>query len=160
MTRPPPSVDRRIGIRDELLLQRTAVVFLAAVLVHGADHLRRGLGVVTMLVVAVGTTQLVVGAFVVGLVFARHRMAPAAAAVTGFTSAIGFTLAHLLPEWSALSDPFVGPGVAPGVTWFSWFTALFEIGADVAFGWAGVRAQRSMRSRTVAASVGPVSAGP
>jgi hypothetical protein len=56
---------------------------------------------------------------------------------------VGFTAAHLLPHWSAFSDSFTGSEVAPHVTAFSWFAALFEIGADLAFGWAGLRVLRA-----------------
>jgi hypothetical protein len=69
-------------------------------------------------------------------------LAPAAATAVGFASAIGFTAAHVLPHWSTFSDSFTGADVAPGVTAFSWFAALFEIGADLAFGWAGLRTLR------------------
>ena len=47
-----------------------------------------------------------------------------------------------VPQWSAFSDPYTGRQVAPGVTGSSWFTALFEIAADTAFGVAGLRAMR------------------
>jgi hypothetical protein len=65
--------------------------------------------------------------------------------VVGFTSAVGFTVVHLVPDWGPLSDAFPGAHGA-GVTAFSWFAALFEIGADLAFGAAGVVAL--LRSRT------------
>jgi hypothetical protein len=57
---------------SDRMLRTTAVAFAVALLVHGADHLRRGMGAST--------------------------------------------------------------AVAPRVNAFSWFSALFEIGADVAFG--------------------------
>jgi hypothetical protein len=71
-------------------------------------------------------------------------MAPTtcAAAFVGFLSAAGFAAAHLLPHWSALSDPYTGSAVAPYVNGFSWFSALFEIAADLAFGVASIRAMR------------------
>lgn len=90
-----------------------------------------------------GTTQFVVGALAVVLVIRRHRLAPAVAAAVGMASAVGFAAAHLLPHWSAFSDPFTGNAVAPHVNTLSWFTALFEIAADVAFGVAGLRILRT-----------------
>lgn len=129
---------------DEALLRRTAIVFLAALIVHGADHAVRGLDVITELVSTAGSIQFLLGVIAVLLVFMRHRSAPTLAILVGFPSAVGFAMAHLLPEWGAFSDPYVGANVAPGVTWFSWFTALFEIAADLAFGWAGLRARRTM----------------
>jgi hypothetical protein len=127
---------------EDRFLRPAGVVFLVAVLVHGADHLRRGMDVVTTVVLAAGNIQIVLGLVAVALVLRRHRLGPAAAVAMGFPSAVLFVAAHLLPEWSAFSDPYVGSPVAPGVTAFSWFTALFEITADLAFGWAGLVALR------------------
>lgn len=132
------------------LLRRMAIVFLAALLVHGADHVVRGTEVLTTLVLVAGSIQVLLGALAVVLVLMRHPSAPVFAVLVGFTSAIGFTMAHLLPGWGAFSDPYVGANVAPGVTWFSWLTALFEVGADVAFGWAGLRARRSWSTEAAA----------
>ena len=127
-----------IATRDDQALRWTAVAFLVAVLVHGADHLRRGTDVVTTQVLSAGTIQFVLAVIAVGLVFRGHRLAPAAAIAVGFPSAIGFAAAHLLPEWGAFSDSFTGADVAPGVNALSWVTAVLEIGADLAFGAAGV----------------------
>ena len=60
----------------------------------------------------------------------------------GFASAIGFSAAHLLPHWSAFSDAFTGAPPRAAVTAFSWFAAIFEIGAGLALGIAGLRALR------------------
>ena len=123
----------------EQQLRVTAVVFLVAVAVHGVDHARRGLDVVTTQVTSAGSIQFLLALIALVLVFRRHPSAPVAAIAIGFTSAIGFAAAHLLPQWSSFSDSFTGSHVAPNVTVLSWATALFEIGADIAFGWAGVR---------------------
>lgn len=124
-------------------LRVTAVVFAVAVAVHGADHLRRGIDATTGFVLGAGTTQLIVSALAVVLVFRRHRLAPIVAAAVGLASAVGFAATHLLPRWSPFSDPFTGNSVAPHVTALSWFTALFEIAADVAFGVAGLQLRRA-----------------
>jgi hypothetical protein len=123
----------------EQRLWRFAVVFLVAVTVHGADHVRRGLDVVTPQVLWAGNIQFLLAVIAVVLVYRLHPWAPLAAIAIGFSSAIAFTAAHLLPHWSAFSDSFTGGSVAPHVTFLSWATAVFEIGADIAFGWAGVR---------------------
>ena len=125
--------------KAERRLRGTAVVFAIAVGVHGADHVRRGTDVVTDVVRGAGATQAVLVALAVVLVFRRHRLAPLVALIVGFVSAIGFSAAHLLPQWSAFSDPFTGTAVAPGVTAFSWFSAAFEIVAGLAFGIAGLQ---------------------
>ena len=126
----------------EQWLRSAALVFAVAVVVHGADHLRRGVDVLTTTVLVAGGIQFLLGAITVALIFRRHRWAPRAAIAVGFASAIGFTAAHLLPHWSAFSDAFTGSHVAPNVTVLSWVVALFEIGADIALGWAGVRVLR------------------
>ena len=135
-------------VRDsspDVVLRRAAVVFVVALVVHAADHLRRGFDVITPEVRWAGNAQLAMATVAVVLVFARHRSAALWAIVVGFASAIGFAGAHVLPHWSAFSDSFTGSKVAPGVTWFSWFAALFEIGADTLFGIAGLRVLRARR---------------
>jgi hypothetical protein len=131
-------------------LRAAAAVFAVALLVHAVDHLRRGMDVVTDEVRWAGNIQLALAVLTLALVFTEHRAAPVMAIVVGFGSAIGFTAAHLLPEWSAFSDSFTDAQVAPHVTWFSWLAALFEIFADVLLGAAGVHALRAS-TRTVAA---------
>jgi len=133
---------RSIGLHKrspEQRLRLTAVVFVVAVAVHGVDHARRGLDVTTTQVTVAGSIQFLLAVIALVLVFRRHPWAPLAAIAIGFSSAIGFAAAHLLPHWSSFSDSFTGSHVAPNVTVLSWATALFEIGADIAFGWAGLR---------------------
>src|SRR5947209_943279 len=89
------------GWRSEQLLRFTAAVFAVAFVLHGADHVRRGVDVITGVVRAAGAVQAVAGAIAVVLVLRRHRLAPTVAVVVGFASAVGFTAAHLLPHWSA-----------------------------------------------------------
>lgn len=126
-------------------LRQVAVVFMVALAVHGADHLRRGLDVMTTQVNWAGRVQFLFAVTAVVLVFRRHPWAPPVAFAVGFASAIGFVLAHLLPEWSSFSDSYTGSRVAPNVNALSWATAIFEIGADAAFGWTGLRAAGATR---------------
>ena len=130
----------------EHVLRWSAVVFVVAVAVHGADHVRRGVDVITTQVTWAGTIQFLLAVLALILVYLRHPWAPVVALAIGFSSAIGFSAAHLLPHWSSFSDSFTGHHGAPKVTALSWATALFEIGADIAFGWAGVRAFGTYRS--------------
>jgi hypothetical protein len=60
----------------------------------------------------------------------------------GFGSAILFTYAHILPSYfPAYQDSFVtGPRI--NVTWFSWASAVAEIGTGLVFAVAGLRARR------------------
>jgi hypothetical protein len=138
--RPSRSLNRDNVPLPEQRLRLAAVVFAVAVAVHGGDHLRRGVDVVTTTVRVAGGIQALLGGITVVLVFRRHPWAPLAAIAVGFASAVGFTASHVLPQWSSFSDPFTGSHVAPNVTVLSWAAALVEIGADIALGWAGVRA--------------------
>ena len=126
-------------------------VFLTAVLVHGADHLRRGPDVVTAVVRTAGALQLALAVAAVVLVVRRHPAAPLAAIAVGLPSAVLFAASHLLPHWSSFSDSFTGSETGPGVNAFSWFSAVFEIAADLAFAFAGLLVLRGQEVRTRAA---------
>jgi len=139
-----PSVGAARRTADPLRV--AGVVFAVALLVHGADHFRRGMDVITPEVFWLGNLQIALSIVTLVLVFRGHRWAPVFAIVTGFASAIGFSAAHLLPHWSAFSDAFTGAHHAPHVTAFSWFAACFEIVAGLALGIAGLRARRARAS--------------
>jgi len=143
--RPTPS---QRGARGDRLLRIASVVFISAVLVHSADHLRRGLFSVPVGVQLAGFLQLLLAVMAVVLVWRRHPLAPHMAVAVGFGSAVGFVFAHLLPVyWPPLSDSFVdGRIAASGVNGFSWFAVGFEILADLFFALAGVRSLRSRGS--------------
>ena len=76
------------------------------------------------------------------LVLRHHRRAAEAAVAVGFGSAALFVYAHLLPTFlPTFQDSFVtGPRI--NVTWFSWLTAVAEIGTALMFGFAGLRTLR------------------
>lgn len=139
------------GSRADQVLRFSAIAFVVAVAIHDADHAYRGLEVQSDAVQAAGTVQAVAGLLAVGLVFLRHPRAAIAALLVGFGSALGFSAAHLLPSWGAFSDSYVTPAAGAGVTWFSWLTAVLEIGADLVFGWAGLQAWRARAAAPVTA---------
>ncbi|WP_410870470.1 hypothetical protein [Nocardia sp. A7] len=125
-------------------LRATTAVFAVALLVHGADHLRRGMDATSALVNALGTLQLLFALLTVILVLRRRQEAARAAVFIGFASAVGFTIVHVLPDWfGPLSDSFINAPASSGVTGFSWFAALFEITADLAIAFAGLSVLRS-----------------
>jgi len=92
----------------DFYLRTTAVIFAAAVLVHGGDHVRRGLDASPTAVMIAGSIQAVVVPIAVVLVFRRTRWAPHAAIVAGFASAALFIYAHVLPT-SRTCCPASGP---------------------------------------------------
>lgn len=127
------------------ILWYAAVVFAVALIVHGADHLRRGTDALTTEVLWAGNAQFIGALVTLVLVFTRNRWAPVAAIIIGFASAFGFTVVHLLPDWGVFSDAFPGADAHADVTAFSWAAAVFEIVADLAIGLAGVHVLRTRR---------------
>src|SRR5437016_2106180 len=97
-----------VASRSERLLMASGVVFAVALLVHGADHARRGVGELQPTVLWLGNAQTVGALAALFLVFTGHRWAPVAAIAIGFASAVGFAVVHLLPDWGLLSDAFHG----------------------------------------------------
>ena len=106
--------------------------------VHLFDHLRRGQGSVTDELYWAGNLALIVQVAVITLVLTRHHLAPLAAAVFGFPLAIGFFVAHWLPEWSSISDPVWEIGDA-----ISYVASALEIVGALAVGITGVAVVRA-----------------
>jgi hypothetical protein len=119
-------------------LRRAAWFFLGAAVLHNGDHFRRGVSTVTTELFWVGSLGMVISAVTVYLVLSGHRTAPLAAVAAGFPLALGFTAAHWLPHWSALSDTFVHGGVAT----ISIVASLLEIAGALWLGFAGLAALR------------------
>lgn len=131
-------------------LRLAALVFAIGVGIHGVDHAIRGFTPVPTPVVIAGNLQVLVVIVTVAMVYRSHRLAPQAAIGIGLASAIGFSLAHLLPTWGWFSDSFVTPVAGAGVTWFSWVTVFTEIGTALVFVAVAVRTLRA-RTEPVAA---------
>src|ERR1700684_3274269 len=144
LSQPPASANR--------YLRWAAMAFAIGWGVHVLDHLRRGMSASPHAIMVGGMIQ---GSFVVAAIAMalsgrpQRRWAPEAAILVGFGSAILFTYAHLLPTFlPGYQDSFVsGPRI--NVTWFSWLSAITEIGTGIVFAIAGLRARRSV-DRTLA----------
>ncbi|MFY9768318.1 MAG: hypothetical protein WAK42_25715 [Mycobacterium sp.] len=136
ISQPPDSASR--------YLRWAAILFAIGFGIHGLDHLRRGMSASPPFVMVGGMIQ---GLFVVAAVvmaLTQRRRAPEAAIAVGFGSAVVFTYAHLLPTFlPGYQDSFISPPHI-NVTWFSWFSALTEIGTGVVFAIVGMRARRSV----------------
>jgi hypothetical protein len=115
-----------------------ALAFLVAAVLHNADHFRRGTDSVTTELLVTGYLGMALSAVAIGLVLAGHRLAPLVAVSIGFPLALGFTAAHWLPTWSALSDSFVEGGAEP----VSIVASLLEVAGALALAVAGLRALR------------------
>lgn len=128
--------------QNRYVLRPAAIAFAAGFSIHALDHLRRGLDAPPTEVLAGGFVQGLFVAIAVVMAVTGREGAPAAAIVVGFGSVLLFTYGHLL----ALSpDTFVAEP-RTDVTWFSWVTAVAEVGTAFVFGVAGARALRSGRS--------------
>ena len=125
------------------MLRTTAIAFLAANLLHTADHFRQGVSGLSWEILVAGTSLTIGAVLVLLMVLSDHPRAPVAAAVIGFAGAIGIVASHIAPHWSALSDSYVeGDQDA-----LSWIVVLIEISTAAALGFAGLRAARSPAPR-------------
>jgi hypothetical protein len=120
------------------VLRYSALLFGAGLIVHTADHLRRGVDVLTREVFWGGMVLTTTSVIAIALVLTRHRVASLVAAAVGFTAAVGVSASHLLPHWSSLSDSLPDGNVDA----LSWLAVLIEIGGALAFGAAGLYALR------------------
>jgi hypothetical protein len=106
--------------------------------------MRRGMSASPPFIMVGGMIQGLFVAAAVVMALTRHRRAPEAAIAVGFGSAVVFTYAHLLPTFLPdYQDSFISPPHI-NVTWFSWFSALTEIGTGIMFAIVGIRARRSV----------------
>ncbi|HTZ14017.1 MAG TPA: hypothetical protein VMC78_10425 [Mycobacterium sp.] len=125
------------------ILRWAAIAFAIGFGIHGLDHMRRGMSASPPFIMVGGLVQGLFVAAAVVMALTRHRRAPEPAIAVGFGSAVVFTYAHLLPTFlPGYQDSFISPPHI-NVTWFSWFSALTEIGTGIVFAIAGIRARRS-----------------
>ena len=75
--------------RDDRVLRLAGAVFALALVVHGIDHMRRGVDVIYTEVLWLGNVQTDGAVVALFLVFTGHRWGPAAALAIGFASAVG-----------------------------------------------------------------------
>lgn len=129
-------------------LTAATIAFAAAFALHGIDHFRRGMDSSPPAVMIGGMIQGLFVVLAVVLVVRNNPHAPEIASAVGFGSAALFTYAHVLPSFlPALQDSFTsGPRI--NVTWFSWLTAVGEIGTGLILGAVGARARRRSSSRS------------
>ncbi|MFC5752182.1 SRPBCC family protein [Actinomadura rugatobispora] len=137
-------IERHGAPGADRLLRWVTVVLALGVGAHGIDHMVvRGMAASPAPVIVGGYIQAGFVLIAMAMVLTRRRRAPEAAAAAGFGSAALFVYAHALPSvWHGYSDSFVSPPHT-GVSWYSWVTAVAEIGAGVVAGVAGVRASRN-----------------
>ena len=124
-----------------LLLTSAALILVNAL--HGADHLRQGLGRLTGEVVVGGQGLLLLALIPFALAFLRHRTAPLAAVLVGAWTALAVSASHLAPHWSAFSDPYRDNDLDA----LSWALMLSVIATAAALAAVGIAAARHRRRR-------------
>jgi hypothetical protein len=141
-------VDQISPARDNAtdILRWAAIAFAIGFGVHGLDHMRRGMSASPPFIMVGGMIQGLFVAAAVVMALTRRRRAAEAAIAVGFGSAVVFTYAHLLPTFlPGYQDSFISPPHI-NVTWFSWFSALTEIGTGIMFAIVGARARRTVEA--------------
>jgi hypothetical protein len=141
------TLETRRSVRSDHLLQVAAGAFAVAVVLHNADHLRRGGGSVSAQVFWLGSAAILLEVGVVAIVRSRHPSAPLAAIAVGFSLALGYVVVHFTPDRSLISDSLVD-GDAQII---SVLAASLETSTAFLLGLAGVRA---VRERGLAATAG------
>jgi hypothetical protein len=141
----------RVPARAHRSLTVAMITFAAAFAAHGIDHFRRGMTSAPPSIMIGGTIQGVFVVIALALVLRVHPRASYATIAVGFGSATLFTYAHVLPTFLPnFQDSFTsGPRI--NVTWFSWLTAVGEIGAGLVLGYVGVQARRRRLAATASA---------
>jgi hypothetical protein len=143
ISQPPDSASR--------YLRWAAIAFAVGFGIHGLDHLRRGMSASPPFIMVAGTLQGLFVAVAVVMALTQRKRAPEAAIAVGFGSALAFTYGHLLPTFlPGYQDSFISPPHI-NVTWFSWFSAVTEIGTGIVFAMAGPRARRSIGAASAVA---------
>ncbi|MCW2967435.1 MAG: hypothetical protein JWM71_1207 [Solirubrobacteraceae bacterium] len=119
-------------------LVTASAAFVAANLLHTADHVRQGVGGLTTAILVGGSTLTVLAVVVLVLAVRGNQHAPLFAVVVGASGAVGILASHVAPHWSALSDSY--PQI--GADALSWVVMLIEVSAAVWLAAAGLRATR------------------
>jgi hypothetical protein len=130
--------------RDPLFL--AAAGFLAANLLHTADHLRQGVGGLSAAILVAGSGLTLGAVYVLVLAARGHEWTAPIATTLGLSGAVGIAAAHLAPHWSALSDSY--PEI--GADALSWTVVLMEIGGALVLAYAGARELRGERATVTA----------
>jgi hypothetical protein len=91
-------------------LTLAALAYLILTVIHDLDHLRQGRPL-ALEVKVVGVVAIVTAVACVVLSLRGHTFAPLACLITGAGSVLGLVVVHLVPRWSAISDPYPDAGV-------------------------------------------------
>lgn len=134
--------DNETAVPAQRAVATAMIGFVAAFSLHAIDHFRRGMSASPPAVMVGGTIQGLIVIIALALIMRGHPGPRWTAIVVGFGSATLFVYAHVLPTFLPdYQDSFTsGPRI--NVTWFSWLSAVGEIGAGLILGFVGLRARR------------------
>ena len=123
-------------------LTTAAIAFAVGFGLHGIDHLPRGMAASPTAVMIGGLVQGVFVVIAVLLVLRHHRRAAELPSpwdsVARRCSFTHISCRHFCRRFKTVSSP----ARCINVTWFSWLTAVAEIGTALIFGFAGLRTLR------------------
>ena len=121
-----------------MTLLRANILFIAANLLHTADHQRQGTGGLTWEILAGGSAITLAAIASLVLAHRRDERAPLFGAVLGMSAAAGIAASHLAPHWSAFSDSY--PQIHADA--ISWVVVLLEIAGALLLAVISVRELR------------------
>src|SRR3954449_8390980 len=121
-------------IRDDWLAL-AAIAYLAANLLHGADHIRQELAGVNVAIAAGGAMLTAAGVAAVIVALRHDPRTPLVATVVGTSAAILVAASHVLPHWSVLSDSYIDD-IHPDA--LSWAVVSLEITTAAFLGAVGL----------------------
>jgi hypothetical protein len=132
-----------------MALLRANILFVAANLLHTADHQRQGTGGLSWEIFVGGAAITLAAIASLVLAWRRDWRAPVFGTVLGASAAAGIASSHLAPHWSALSDSY--PQIHADA--ISWIVVLLEIGAALLLALVGARGVRRASSARPSAAV-------
>src|SRR5436190_13497506 len=135
-----------------MTLLRANILFVAANLLHTADHQRQGTDGLSWEILVGGSAITIAAIASLVLAWRRDERAPIFGAVLGLSAAAGIGASHLAPHWSALSDSY--PAIHADA--ISWVVVLLEIAGALLL---AVVAMRQLRRASNGAQRAAVASG-
>src|SRR5438874_12199975 len=134
-----------------MTLLRANILFIAANLLHTADHQRQGTAGLSWEILAGGSAITIAAVASLVLAWRGDERAPIFGAVLGLSAAAGIAASHLAPHWSAFSDSY--PEIHADA--ISWVVVLLEIAGALWLSAAGLRELRRASTPAPSAAVPP-----
>jgi hypothetical protein len=130
------------------------IAFVAANLLHTADHQRQGTDGLSTEILLGGSAITIAAIASLVLALRRDERGPIFAAVLGLSAAAGIAASHIAPHWSAFSDSY--PEI--GADAISWVAVVLEIAGGLLLAGVGLRELRRASTAAPRAAV-PAGAG-